>query len=313
MILFFQRAAIEDNLPNAKSILNALKNPVFKLYLLFLSYVLDLITKLNVEMQSEGSKLPLVHDRFTTLYKVILKNYIKPEIISKNVDCIHTINVNHPHNHLDLKLIYCGAKSEAFLQTEIEKGTISQSDNLNFLKHILSFYIELSNQIKKRVNFNDKHLIFARNFLPSVVKSKKTRSIATFINIFPQIQCDIESVNSEWQLLSEQDNLNDFSDNIAEFWNSVSKLKNTLNEQMFPNLMEVVKTILTLPHSSASAERGFSQLSLNKNKLRNRLDVKTCAAILIVKDYISRVCLNNVINWEPPNSCLNYTEDEEDK
>lgn len=137
-VLFFQRAVLEDNLPNARSILNALRNPIYKLYLLFLSYILDLILKINLEIQSENYKLPVVLERFTSLYKVVLKNFIKPEILLKT-ESIHMINVNHPHNYLDLKSLYCGAKTEAFVQLEVEKGTISEEDLLSFLKHFLSF------------------------------------------------------------------------------------------------------------------------------------------------------------------------------
>ncbi|XP_023310301.1 zinc finger protein 862-like [Anoplophora glabripennis] len=304
LILFFQRAVLEDNLPNARSILNALRNPVYKLYILFLSYVLDLIVKVNLEMQSETSKFPILLERMTLFYNVVMKNYIKRETLKST--SLHLINVSHPHNYLDLKSIYCGAKTEAFLQVESEKGSVSEKDAESFLKHVLAFYVELSTQIKNRFNFSDKYLIFASNFAPTVVKSQKIRSIATFVNLFPQVQCNIEDVNTEWQILNEQD-LTNFSNDIAEFWCAVFKLKNTLNEPMFPNLSKVVQVILTLPHSSAAAERGFSQLSLNKSKFRNRLHIKTCAAILIVKDYIKN-CTNNVNDWEPPLACSNYNE-----
>lgn len=95
LTLFFQRAALKDNLPSAKCILNALKNPLYKLYLFFLSYVLELITKVNKEMQSESSKFPILLSRTTTLYEIIFRNLIKPDIINKFT--LHLNNVNKPH------------------------------------------------------------------------------------------------------------------------------------------------------------------------------------------------------------------------
>lgn len=272
--------------------------------MLFLSYILDLVVKVNLEMQSQTSKFPILLERMTALYSVIIKNFIKSEVVGKVP--LHLINVNNPHNYLDLKAVYYGARAEAFAQLEIEKGYLSKTELEGFLKHVLAFYVELTSQLKKRFNFNDKYLLFASKLSPSAVKEKKVSSLASFINLFPHIPCDIEDVNTEWQLLKEQD-LTNFSNDPAEFWEAIFNIKNSLNEQMFPNVSKLVKIILTLPHSSAAAERGFSQLSLNKSKLRNRLSIKTCSSILIVKDYI-KITFNNVGDWEPDLSCLNYTE-----
>jgi hypothetical protein len=63
-------------------------------------------------------------------------------------------------------------------------------------------------------------------------------------------------------------------------------MKNQIGEPMFNNLMTVVKLILSLPHSSAAAERVFSQLSMIKNRLRNRLAITTCSYILALKENI---------------------------
>lgn len=43
---------------------------------------------------------------------------------------------------------------------------------------------------------------------------------------------------------------------------------------------------MTLPHSSANVERIFSQVNLNKTKIRNSLDNETIVGILYSKDYL---------------------------
>lgn len=63
--------------------------------------------------------------------------------------------------------------------------------------------------------------------------------------------------------------------NPEEFWHKIGNLKNRLNNYLYPNLYEFVTYVFTLPHSSASAERIFSKLTLMKNKLSNRLKVDT--------------------------------------
>jgi hypothetical protein len=98
---------------------------------------------------------------------------------------------------------------------------------------------------------------------------------------------DVDKVNNEWQLLGENDLLKQYANtDLTLFWKKVAETKNELGELMFGNLMEIVKCVLSLPHSSAAAQRMFSQLPLNKTKLRNRLNITTMSNIMAVKQNI---------------------------
>ncbi|KYN16890.1 hypothetical protein ALC57_10869, partial [Trachymyrmex cornetzi] len=68
------------------------------------------------------------------------------------------------------------------------------------------------------------------------------------------------------------------------------------NEMVFPKLFEFTTAILSLPHSSATTERIFSNLNLIKTKLRNRLHIQLCSALLHVKEILNNTeyCI-----WEP--------------
>lgn len=299
--LYFTRASLEENLPNARNILAGLNNPEYKMYMLFLSYVLDLVTKLNIELQSETSKVPILLERMSTFYKSLLRNFIKAEV-TKNTE-FDRINVEYPHNFKEIDTVYCGGKSDAFILDSIRKNKTSQTVIGNFKRHVLSFYIELCKQVKNRFNFEDNCLMYASNFSPSKMKLKTVDSVSDFVNLFPQIECDIETVNLEYQSVLDLD-LNKFSNSVDDFWKEIFIMKNDLNNPMFPNLSKVVKVVLTLPHSSAAAERGFSQFMLNKTKLRNRLATETCAAILIVKGGLR----DDAETWEPPKNLLKYDD-----
>ncbi|CAH1111390.1 unnamed protein product [Psylliodes chrysocephalus] len=48
---------------------------------------------------------------------------------------------------------------------------------------------------------------------------------------------------------------------LTKFWFKLNTFKNAANEKIFGNLCEFVFNIFSLPHSSASAERIFSQLN----------------------------------------------------
>jgi hypothetical protein len=105
LTLHFQATVSENNLPSAKAILNALNNPVYKLYLQFLKFNLERITQLNLEFQSEQSKMPVYLDKITTLYKNILKCFIKQNILDSS-DKLHDINVQNPSNFRSMDQIY---------------------------------------------------------------------------------------------------------------------------------------------------------------------------------------------------------------
>ncbi|CAH1114785.1 unnamed protein product [Psylliodes chrysocephalus] len=303
LIIFFTRAALEDNLPTAKSILGALKNDIYKMYLLFFSYVLELVTKVNLEFQSEQPKLPIFLERMTTLYRIILKGFTKKHILETVP--LSNINVCHPKNYLEIYKMFFGAKVDTILKAE----TIDKGDVHNFRLKAMEFYIELAKQIKERFNFEDEILKYASYFTPQRTLSGEILSIAQFVNLFPNVTIDIEAANTEWLLISDIANnsidLASDLDNICKFWGKIENIKNSLNENMFPNLMKLVKIILSLPNSSAAAERAFSGLTLAKTKLRNRLLISTCSAILITKDNLRKI-ENGSLGWRPPLSIINY-------
>ncbi|KAJ8928217.1 hypothetical protein NQ314_019281 [Rhamnusium bicolor] len=158
------RAAIEDNLPSAKTILNALNNPIYKMYLLFLAYVFELVIKVNVELQSESPKLPFLLNRITTLYKKLLRSFKKKDVLDKTR--IHKVNINCPGNYVIIENLYVGAKTDAFIKLKNEN--IAKEELHNFRVRILDLYAEICYQIKKRFDLNDSHLKYASNFTPNI-------------------------------------------------------------------------------------------------------------------------------------------------
>ncbi|KYN14529.1 hypothetical protein ALC57_13270 [Trachymyrmex cornetzi] len=280
--LSLREKAVKDNLPTTKNILSGLSNNAFKIYFLFLSYVLEIITKINLEFQSESPQLPYLLERVTHLYKIILRSFIKKHIlITKNLT---DLSVENPDNYLPLDEMYFGAKVDAFLKRP--EIIIEKRDLHDFKLRALSFYIELCKQIKMRFNFNNPHLMFATNFTVQNALSGNIMSIAEFVILYPSLDIDVELVNIEWQNLYHKFPYNVYqSYNLMQFWNMVDKSINLSDRKpMFENLMALVKYVLILPHSSAAAERIFSQLNLVKNKLRNKLNILTIASALTIKD-----------------------------
>lgn len=301
--LFFTRAALEDNMQRAQLILDSLHNPIYKVYFYFLSYILEVTNKLNLEFQAETPKIQVLLARVTSLYKVILKSFLKKSYLEKTD--LKDIVVSNPNNYVLLDDLYCGANVENFL-----KNNQNQTDPIeikNFKLRVLEYYIELAKQIKKRFNFEDDILKFASKFSPRSVLTGEYNTISQVQDLFPYLTIDIEKLDFEYRLISEMNELKKYDDNdMVQFWSCIANINSELNEKMFPNVSRVAKIIMSLPHSSATAERVFSQLNLVKTKTRNRLIVKTCGSLLHIKDMFKTEG-TTCFNWQPSLRMINYS------
>lgn len=122
---------------------------------------------------------------------------------------------------------------------------------------------------------------------PENVLSKDDLSIQDLLLKFPKlIECDPDLIVAEWNLLRLSEIKISANLNINDFWQEIASIKNGLNEKCFGNISNFIFNLLSLPHSSAAAERKFSTLSLIKTKLRNKLEVNTINSIMSCKEII---------------------------
>ncbi|KAH7950534.1 hypothetical protein HPB49_025510 [Dermacentor silvarum] len=94
----------------------------------------------------------------------------------------------------------------------------------------------------------------------------------------------VPSLESEYRLLQTTiSNIAEGVESITKLWASIRNAKNSAGNSMFPLLSELALSLLALPLSNAAVERVFSQVSLTKNDLRNRMSNVTLQALLHVK------------------------------
>lgn len=255
-------------------------NESSKIYFLFLSYILPIINNLNKEFQSERSRLPYLYSSIKTTFILILSNFVQKKYIDKNLN----IDYENKNTHLETGSIFIGAKAEVFLKDNFDNDEI-----LAVKTNIVQFYIEFLNQLKKRFDFDRSDLQFLKLITPPETLSENDKSILPLLSEFDKLfDCDTDKIVSQWNLLRVSDhNLNDEME-INVFWEKVGKIKNGLNENMFSDLVNFVFNLLSLPHSSAAAERKFSTLALVKTKLRNRLELCSLNNIMMCKEMINK-------------------------
>lgn len=300
----FSKANEKDSI-RPDDLLNAMKNNIFKLYFSFLSYILDIINKMNILFQSESPQIHKLHDEVTSLFKTILKNFMKESYLQTN--SLHQISFS-PSNYRQIEELYVGANCEAIIMSDPEMSRIEIN---NFRIKCLDFYVELAKQIKKRFDFNDPVLIFLKNFDPKAAVSGTCQSLVPLALRFPRLHEDVEKLNSEWRLLPDVASLKDKADHLDfhKFWREIFEMKNTLKQLMFPNLTCFLKGIFCLPHSSANAERVFSQLNLIKTKNRNKLKTETCNSLLHTKSFLGR---QKCYEFDPPDCLLRQNVSQDD-
>ncbi|CAH1379246.1 unnamed protein product, partial [Tenebrio molitor] len=260
-----------------------LSNPINKCYLLFLEFVLPYLVDLNVEFQSECPKVHVLYQRMSLLYRTILEFYMKVNYVkTTNIDVIEYRN---PRYFLNLNEMYLGPKLAVEFATH---GKYTETEKEEFRKRCLDFYIECISQINKR-------FLFQSNFVKSLkllefMDPKKIESIASLGPIaisFPIFVNDMNDLDKEWRLLKASQIHNNTSKDVIEFWNEVREQRKGDDSETFPHLNKLIRYIFTLPHSSASVERIFSQINLNKTKIRNQLSAESLTGILHTKRYIS--------------------------
>lgn len=281
------------------AMLYSLKQPTTKIYFLFLSYVLKLLNAFNIEFQSEEPKIHLLLSKITTLYKTILRNFVKASVINNTTE-IDLIDFQSLENHIPVQDIYIGSKCEAFINTLPKFG-----NNLEIKLKIQEFYMELCSQIKKRFNLSDDKLKMFSYFKPEIVLSGEIPSIISIVKMFPMFEPKCHEINEEWRAIP---NLENFKfDNVNDFWHRIGNIKNELNIPMFNNVAKLGRAIIALPHSSANTERAFSQLNLVKNKTRNRLSVASASSLLSSKTYLKYNNINQNVcySWEPTQLIIN--------
>lgn len=251
LILYFQGEYLIDK--RAELIFAKLKNPVVKLYLHFLDYVLPFLTNLNIEFQSETPKIHTLYSKISTVYKTLLECYINSQYL-KNND-LSVIQYRNPSFFLNLKNVYFGGECMAMLEND---QNISSKDKHNFRVNCLNFYIECTHQIYKRFPFKSEFISQLKilQFIDPKNMNKIISIAPAAIHFKDLLNLSIKELDNEWRLLRNYENLSR-EDNFLTFWKNVNSIENGDGTKTFSNVCTLVSMILSLPHSKCNSGENF--------------------------------------------------------
>lgn len=264
-------------------ILDVLMNPVTEMLFGFLSYILPMISNLNLEFQSEQPRIFSLYGRMEQVRSTIMKNFIKNEYVHDKT--LHQKNGHrNPNYFLDDENVHAGLLVTSFLT--INTDTVSEVKKKEFFVIVRNFYVTLLDEMFNRFPFSNEAKLFKNlsSLLPTNLKKERTLAhIAAFVP--KNCNIDIMELDSELELLKEDRSLN-FDDPILKFYKSVEGIKKASGDLAYPNTMKIIRFAFLVPHSTAAVERIFLVVTLNKTKTRNSLKSKTLCGILHGKNLL---------------------------
>lgn len=152
LVYFKAESTAGDDPPAATTILNQLEKPDVNMTLEFLNSVLQNFTELNREMQSTSTKIHLLFDKVSIVYKNLLSAFLKPAYL-KGQNSLDKIRFREPANQIKIEKVYFGGK----LMDKIANNNcqLSAAELYEFRLRCHRFHQVACTEIIKRLNFVD--------------------------------------------------------------------------------------------------------------------------------------------------------------
>ncbi|CAB4003218.1 zinc finger MYM-type 1-like [Paramuricea clavata] len=281
--LYFTGEVVNDPTHTNDAILSGLNNKFIRAYLEFMDFNLGRFVSFNLLFQSEMPQLYQLKPEVEKLIKSICLDFMDVAHV-RSTDAFK-INPSNEEKQLPLDKVYLGILATSTLHIIREECEKDHPSISLFLSQCKDFLVEAVNQIQDR--FGDCQKLDFLSFLsPSIAHNLKIPSLGGLCQKMPLLKevADLQEVDKEWrdQSLSPNPKLNE-SLTALEYWKVVFQEKTATGEPAFPNLIKLVKTVLSLPYSNAAVERVFSQLKLIKTDHRASLKRESLLALLTTK------------------------------
>ncbi|XP_077279781.1 uncharacterized protein LOC143907119, partial [Temnothorax americanus] len=251
-------------------------------YLTFLKHILKLLTEINKTFQAENANsLKLLDDLHSLLYYYM--NILIPpsrlQLEKKNL-----ASFNFKDYVMRIEAIDFGYSFE-------QAASGLPHHELKVIKErcrdfLICLCEQLQNRIPDNIKLLEKISLLSPQLATSQIKPKIIELVVAFKNICKNIDMTIDEWNilhtKQWSKLSTPE----------EFWVEVFQYQNSAGQQQFGNITKFALAMLCLPFSNAVVERAFSIMNVIKNKLRNRMAVKTANAIMRIRFNMPQGCKN---------------------
>lgn len=278
-----------------KDIVEYLKEPLLKGYLLFVSFIAKIFTKhFTLTMQKAQPMIHLVYTQLSKLLMILLSSILKREVKNEKENFVLSSTL-FEDNKIDKVLsdsskllpvldVECGSDVAEFLKLFPEKDCVA------FKFDLQKFYKAAALHINSKV-VNRRMLRYFQCITPEKIKhSNSLRHIVAIAKELPLSGINYNDLLSEWRLLQLDDDICfelGEEERIDTYWAKIFKLKEA-NEPRYPNITRVVKAIVSIPQGNAESERGFSESAWHLTEDRTKMSERKLNARLTIIDAMKR-------------------------
>lgn len=291
----FNMSATHDREKKAETILQSLRNPIFKAYFTFLHLFLLNVKQITQESENKTQSLAVLLMGIADELKRVLRYYMQSEYVDETP--ISSLKPGDNRYFLRLDQVYFAIDLTA-LKQDIDPlfyGEIS-----DFQMRCLNFYVVFCEQLLKKIDFTDPILQNLIMLSPQRCKSDFFPSIIPLAKYFPNLGDEnmYELLDREWRLVKASSTLSSELELIA-FWNKVFDQKYELAKAKpkHPELTKFVKAMLCLPHTSGNVERIFEKVNAHnlKNKIKQKRETPMINSLLLTKEMLKRTSAKDFV------------------
>ncbi|XP_063540742.1 protein FAM200B-like [Cydia strobilella] len=295
--LLFSLAKTQDKCFMAEQLHDIMRRPAFKAYLVFLRDELKHVTQINMLFQSEHCEPTKLLEDLFLLYKKILQKLVVPSQLQK----IHDSEL--AEFNFQLYLMHTASLNLGYDFEEVAKNLV-ENELLDVKERCKKFLCTLAMEMQQRLPENLSTLKMITVLKPEVATSQVKPSLNNILQRFHRnsVYGNKNDIEAEWNQLQNKLWTNT-SGSSAEFYAEVYNDCDAGNRKRFENISKFAMALLTLPVSNASVERAFSTYAIIKNKLRNRLSLKMCQNIMMVRFSLQRD-YKSCVNFSPTSDMI---------
>ena len=242
------------------------KDPVTKLYCLFVQAVIPTFDAYNTFLQAQEPLVHLLYQSTVRLLRSLLSRFILPEVLSTADDLLE-IDLKDLSNLKDNNSLFIGIMTKQYARSNDIIGTHVYK---KFLADCKNFYIECANYLQNSVPVLKDEVLKSLTFIRLPDRHLATQEELNILcNRFPDVIDKSELDDLYTQFLDYQalpnESLPDYEDEdgkrirIDAVWRDIAAIKDPYSgTPRFPLLVELAQILLLIPHSNAYCESIFS-------------------------------------------------------
>ncbi|XP_054601663.1 uncharacterized protein [Nothobranchius furzeri] len=248
-----------------------LRDPVMKIYFMFLTAALKPLSDFNIAFQSEGVQIHRLEEEMCRLIRRIL-GYLIP---ARAIVGIPLREVEYGQGlQLADEELFIGADTKAFMKS-VE---LPMSTEKKIFQSVRRFYEAALQKMFSSFPLDHTLLRDLKVLDPAARLDIPPGAVERLWAMFPQLSLSEDRLREElidYQVTDSKQLPQE--DNIDRFWGLLGK------DVRFSELPRLMKALLCIPHSNASSERVFSMVRKIVTENRMSLDNSTVCALLSCK------------------------------